>query len=66
MVQVVVEEVIIVEPGGTGNTPPVSPPQGKMVVEYQYPSPGYAGGGGGGGAEERWYWWKWFYTSFRW
>ena len=36
---------------GSGNTPPVSPPQGKDgAVSAPNPSGGYAGAGGGGGA----------------
>ena len=38
------------EPGGTGNTPPVSPPQGTNGGQGSYDGPSHTGGGGGGGA----------------
>ena len=36
------------QPGGTGNTPPVSPPQGNNGGSSGNVAPGYATGGGGG------------------
>ena len=36
--------------GGSGNTPPVSPPQGNSGGQGTHSSPGYSGGGGGGSA----------------
>ena len=38
------------EPGGTGNTPPVSPAQGTNGGEGSYNAPTHTAGGGGGGA----------------
>jgi hypothetical protein len=54
VVQVVVEEVLQLElvqnPGGTGNTPPVSPSQGNPWWIRYYILEHHASGGGGGGA----------------
>ena len=36
------------QPGGTGNTPPVSPPQGNPGGTGVFSAPFYGGGGGGG------------------
>jgi hypothetical protein len=36
-------------PGGAGNTPPVSPPQGNSGGSGIQPGSAYAEGGGGGG-----------------
>ena len=38
------------DPGGTGNTPPVSPPQGNNGGPNNGGHPSFAGGGGGAGA----------------
>ena len=41
----------IVYPGGTGNSPPVSPPQGNNGGSGSYGPDGYKGGGGGGAGQ---------------
>ena len=60
------------QPGGAGNTPPVSPPQGNnggAIGTTGRVTRGGGGGGAGGGRWNwkcKWKWWKWINNFYQW